>query len=173
MGIIPSIISGSITIVISIIGWIISWRSSKRQTDQIKKTAAEESKKRIQDLNNMSEQVSALKKQADALEKQVRIEADRESVPKWDLHQSKGVIYELVNDNTHAAYDVRIEPVPGTGDDFQVVELGDITPGSGQTFNFVLAATMAAPDSVLISWDTAGSGERRTVQTAFPPYVRR
>ncbi|KFF31678.1 bZIP transcription factor [Bifidobacterium bombi] len=169
--IIPSIISGLVSIAIAVVGWVITWRSSKRRDEEINDAAAQESRKRAEDLENMSQQVQALREQAAALKKQVSIAMDQDAVPKWDLHQANGVIYELVNGNTHTALDVRIEPVAGSIDDSDKIELGNIDPGSASTFDFDLAATSAAPDSVLITWLPKGFDERKKVRTALPPYV--
>ncbi|MCO6558526.1 MAG: hypothetical protein J6575_03705 [Bifidobacterium sp.] len=159
MNIIPSIISGVISIAIAVVGWVITWRSSVHREDMIKADAVEKATKRSEDLDNMAKQVKALQDQADAAKRQAELAERRSDVPEWSLEQVKNLMYALHNGNAFTAKNVRIE-FPDTEEGTRKYELGDIDPGSSQTFMFMEMGIWGQPDQVQVVWSGSDGKER-------------
>lgn len=160
------VVSTAVTVVIAVVGWVITWRKAVALDKKSRDDAGKESMKRDEDIRNVQEQLDALRKQAEALSMQAAIAKRAESIPKWSLRHVYGVVFEVVNDNPFTAQEVKVESVPGETEFTE--DLGIIGPGSSQTFDFVLSATMACPETVQITWRSPDSHERSSVRKTVP-----
>lgn len=150
------------SLVIAVIGWIINWNSTRKMNRQAIENARKAARERNRDLDNMREQINTLKAQARSLQAQVDLETKREEVPRWELSQVKGVIYSVSNLNSYDAKDVEVISTA------QTHELGDISAGSKQTFDYFESGLSGDFYQVKIQWNDP-EGETRTVSLSVPP----
>lgn len=153
-----------VTLIIAVVGWIVTWRKTKEINKQTKLETEESLKARDEDLSNMRVQIQALQQQASALNRQTALNEARSNVPSWNLTKVRGKQFAVTNGNTYIAKNVRIQ-FAFDGENKQY-DLGDIAPGSSQTFTFREQAIWGAPDQVEITWQVDDSD--REMQVSVP-----
>jgi hypothetical protein len=151
----------AVSIVIAAVGWVVTWKKAIRLDRDSRENSRNENRKRDEDLKNLKEQIDALRDQADALKKQARIAEEQSLIPNWNLTQEQNLLYQVSNRNSFTALNVRIE-FP-QGHETKKYELGDIGPGSAQTFLFVEIGMMGGPNQVRLIWHTVEVPEERSV----------
>lgn len=155
-------------IVVSVVLYLVDRHSAKQARNM-------ETKQRKNDIRYLEKRLETLKEQAAALTRQADIAERLESIPNWSLNNVRGVIYAVRNENAFTALDVKVESVPESeeqGYEQFSLSLGTISAGSSQTFDFMLAATSACPDKVLITWATPESDQRSDISLPVPPINR-
>lgn len=153
-----------VAIVVSVLLYLADRHSAKQARNM-------ETKQRKDDVRYLEERLEALKEQAAALTRQAEIAERHESIPNWSLNNVTGVVYVVRNENAFTALDVKVESVPELeeqGYETVSIDLGTISAGSSQTFDFILAATSGCPDKVLITWATPESDQRSSVSLPVP-----
>lgn len=159
-----------LTLVVTVVGWVIEHRSSKEQNKDHKddiKLLREQIDASNATVATLRDQVFALESQADALQRQATIQEDEASVPKWELRQVQNLRHSVANNNPFDAKDVRVEL--SNGNEY---ELGDISRGSESSFLFLeRGLEVSTNDDVRITWALPGDPSHRFSMTKpVPPY---
>lgn len=151
-----AVIGMCVPLVIALIGWIIALQKAKKDAESAKTRLGEEVEKN-----------KALKRQADALEKQVAILSAHEEIPRWEFEQKKhkSLAYVVTNRNAFHAWDIRIEAEPDIS-----YTLGDLAAGSSTSFDFLETGIFGGVRSdITISWGREeGAEDRSHFKLAMP-----
>lgn len=153
-GIWISAVGWIVSISLSIIGWVITARTAKRNA------ASERAR--------FDERISLMQDQVDTLKRQVKIAEEVAMVPDWQIEQlnsRRSIIFTIRNGAPFDAYDVRIEY---NGDKY--IEIGDLTRGAMHTFEFFDAVIMGGVQTDLtITWlDSPDADLRHRTDMAKP-----
>lgn len=159
-----------LTLVVTVVGWVIEHRSSKEQNKDHKddiKLLHEQINSSNATVAALRDQVFALESQADALQRQASVQEDEASVQKWELRQVQNLRHSVANNNPFDAKDVRVEL--SNGNEYK---LGDISRGSEASFLFLeRGLEVSVNDDIRITWALPGDPSHRFSMTKpVPPY---
>lgn len=158
---IGEIVSALVTIAVSVVGWVINWRSTVRLNERTKAESAKANADREEDLRNMREQIAALNKQAESVSKQLEMErSDFDKPPFGDAEWVKDSVYQIRNQSSR-----RVVVLGAEADGGFPFNPYKMTLPVELDFNEVLAYVMPLNGNVNLKWRWADEPEG-TVRSA-------